>query len=51
MKNPMNFKKEAYRDCIKRKGDKIGIALHMVCVHIGSVLILPESMSHSYIVA
>ena len=21
----MDFKKEAYRDCIKRKGDKIGI--------------------------
>ena len=30
----MNFKKEAYRDCIKRKGDKIGITY----VHIGSVL-------------
>ena len=22
---PMNFNKEACRDCIKRKGDKIGI--------------------------
>ena len=47
----MNFKKEAYRDCIKRKGDKIEITKHMVYVHIGSVLILPESMTHSYIVA
>ena len=25
LKNPMNFKKEVYRDCIKRKGDKIEI--------------------------
>ena len=25
MKNPTNFKKEAYRDGIKRKGDKIGM--------------------------
>ena len=25
IKNPMDFKKEAYRDCIIRKDDKIGI--------------------------
>ena len=40
-----SIKKEAYRDCIKRKEDKIGITYHMVYVHVGSVLIFPESMS------
>ena len=25
MKNPWSFKKVANRDCVKRKGDKIGI--------------------------
>ena len=51
MKNPTNFKKEAYyRDGIKRKGDKIGMR-YSTCFtynfHIVSVMTLPESTTQS----
>ena len=50
-KNPTNFKKEAYRDGIKRKGDKIGIGcstcftyeFYIVCL-----VTFPESTTHPY---
>ena len=49
-KNPTNFKKEAYRDGVKRKGDKIVMRCRTCFTydfHVVSVVTLPECMTQS----